>query len=144
MPPPQLIPLDSIAGGVITRNRTLTVLYSIAAAVGLDATGKKDDILPRIMTKLTEDPEFAQRPEHMKFSVYRANKTAQKTSKNGRSSAVKAAEDAEEDKRALPATGAHRTLTEGKASIDPPPQFARLEGPTKKNEVLEHDDQHCT
>ncbi|KAJ7030807.1 hypothetical protein C8F04DRAFT_1263494 [Mycena alexandri] len=41
-PPPQLIPLDSIPG-----------------AMGLDETGTKDEIFPRIMKKLTEDTEFA-------------------------------------------------------------------------------------
>ncbi|KAJ7853194.1 hypothetical protein B0H13DRAFT_2359143 [Mycena leptocephala] len=138
---PEVIPLASIAGGAINMQRTFPVLFSLAVAMKLDHTGTKKDLLPRILKKLKDDTVLAQSAEYMKFSVYRAPKTAQMATKNLKNSAEMAAEDAEEEaKTVLPATGVHQKLGEAKASVDPPPQFAHLGGPTKDDKAMDNED----
>ncbi|KAJ7867066.1 hypothetical protein B0H13DRAFT_1897744 [Mycena leptocephala] len=105
---PEVIPLASIAGGAINMQRTFPVLFSLAMAMKLDHTGTKKDLLPRILKELKDDTStvLAQSAEYMKFSVYRAPKTAQTATKNLKNSAERAAEEAEEEAEpVLPATG---------------------------------------
>ncbi|KAJ7661802.1 hypothetical protein B0H17DRAFT_1212125 [Mycena rosella] len=137
--PPPIIPLELIRAGPIHSSRTVGDLTSIASAMGMDATGKKKDLLGRVQSKLESNKGLAQKPEFMKFSVYRAEKTSKTSSKNVKNSAEKAAEDAAESKQDIPATGANHTLLAAKANSDPPPQYKRLEALVTTEPVIKGD-----
>jgi hypothetical protein len=103
-PPAEMLTLDEIRGGPINNTRKVAELVGIASAMQIDTNGQKKDLLARITSKFSADKELAQKPEFLKFHVHRPE-NMQKTTKAGRNSATKVAEDAIEEKIDLPATG---------------------------------------